>query len=861
MQTTTLASSSSSSAPSAVQEPEPDPPPQLPPAASSASSSSSSSGNYNSSSTSNGGAPGPSSSSIVGPGSAAPLRHRTSVSRDLNRRSSTSASLTAPVDPSPSSSAPSTSSFSASSLAAIPARVPSPLPPDPPPRVPTPNGTAPTGAAASSLKSSSLPRRPSLTSFGNAPLASSSTSLVSSTSSLAAGTATNGTASSTKPKGEIFECPICAEKCVSLFQLNQHLDDEHTEIEDAGTMIMQWFRKTHRTAAKAMQSTTQKAAQSFDKLDKMVTGAVGGFELNPGSGGANGSGDVARGGDGSNGSSSSNGGGGGSGGSTSALDGFLNDNSGDGGGGGSGEPVAVTRKHWKRGTGSDVCGARGCGRALSGPALRVAGLVVAGAGKRNCEKCGELFCDAHTAFQMKLAPKDARHDPVNGVWCRVCEGCYTGREGYLDTMGVSRKRTVAFLKVRKAKIDLTDLEANKLEKRLDKLYKLYAEEVPLRAKRSSISSITGLGSGTKDLDKQVVSWENDALVSKCRFCDQPFSTLLKRRHHCRLCGRVVCGSESCSANIPLQPPGAVSKGFGPFPIPSQSSTTTFLSFLVLCLKLFSIGVLLIKKHHTFCDSLRSPRQDGDEKVLDEVRVCKECKVLVLRRRNASADLLPKPDVVKLYENIQKLQAQANDALPKFNNLIMSLANAKEVRAEDRDYVMATRLRKTLLDKFAEIDQLGKRIRSLPASTKSSAILHENIYQAALQYLQNNMFTLQFLPKTTAAATAAAAAAAAADSATSPSSGGGSGTAAARLTRDERARLDAAAAALEALEAQEDQLRAFIEDATRRRRLEDAAALREALAEIVGEVDRVKREIGALAGSKSGAGGSGLGRSK
>ena len=35
-------------------------------------------------------------------------------------------------------------------------------------------------------------------------------------------------------------------------------------------------------------------------------------------------------------------------------------------------------------------------------------------------------------------------------------------------------------------------------------------------------------------------WIPDSLVSECQTCTKPFS-LLVRKHHCRLCGRVVCG--------------------------------------------------------------------------------------------------------------------------------------------------------------------------------------------------------------------------------------------------------------------------------------------------------------------------------
>ena len=34
-------------------------------------------------------------------------------------------------------------------------------------------------------------------------------------------------------------------------------------------------------------------------------------------------------------------------------------------------------------------------------------------------------------------------------------------------------------------------------------------------------------------------WERDEDVPNCRICDREF-TVLTRRHHCRVCGRIVC---------------------------------------------------------------------------------------------------------------------------------------------------------------------------------------------------------------------------------------------------------------------------------------------------------------------------------
>ena len=44
-------------------------------------------------------------------------------------------------------------------------------------------------------------------------------------------------------------------------------------------------------------------------------------------------------------------------------------------------------------------------------------------------------------------------------------------------------------------------------------------------------------------------WEDDDNASACRNCKAEFS-LLTRKHHCRSCGRIFCGSTApCTSNI------------------------------------------------------------------------------------------------------------------------------------------------------------------------------------------------------------------------------------------------------------------------------------------------------------------------
>lgn len=91
----------------------------------------------------------------------------------------------------------------------------------------------------------------------------------------------------------------------------------------------------------------------------------------------------------------------------------------------------VTREHWQRRGPLDACSELVCGRRLG-----------SGNGSVNCRKCGRLFCDEHTMYQIKLS-RSAQHEPVRGLWCRVCETCYKSREGYNDRNGGFGKEAIA----------------------------------------------------------------------------------------------------------------------------------------------------------------------------------------------------------------------------------------------------------------------------------------------------------------------------------------------------------------------------------------------------------------------------------
>lgn len=223
----------------------------------------------------------------------------------------------------------------------------------------------------------------------------------------------------------------------------------------------------------------------------------------------------------------------------------------------------ITKEHWQAPGLYDSCLEPSCGKRLN-----------ATNGCVNCRKCGNLFCEEHTMYQIKLS-RSAQHEPVRGIWARVCETCYKSREGYNDhtgecavalavaminnqclySKGFTRDQTDAFKKIRKQTVDKDFLEVSRLEKRLTRLTQLLASLPPDQIQNSStkLFSIAWQSDQRKSLEQTVVSWQDDASVSRCPFCQQDFSGYSFRRHHCRTCGRVVCGDPNtgCSSEIGL----------------------------------------------------------------------------------------------------------------------------------------------------------------------------------------------------------------------------------------------------------------------------------------------------------------------
>ncbi|OGE50697.1 hypothetical protein PENARI_c016G12077 [Penicillium arizonense] len=451
--------------------------------------------------------------------------------------------------------------------------------------------------------------------------------------------------------GAQLSCPICNEEMMTLLQLNRHLDDIHQNLEDdRQDEVKDWFK---------VQMEKARKFQPLAVLNQKLKG-LDVFESNENQNAPLVSRPLA----------------------THA---------------GSSEPPRpldpedlITKDHWQASCIYDECLEPSCGKRLN-----------ATNGCVNCRSCGKLFCEEHTMYQMKLS-RAAHHEPVRGIWARVCETCYKSREGYNDHNGVTRDQTDAFKSIRKQTVDRDFLEISRLEKRLTRLTQLLASLPPdqIHPSATKLWSLAWQSDQRKELEQTIVSWQDDASVSRCPFCQQDFSGYTFRRHHCRTCGRVVCGDQNteCSSEVGLSI------------APSSSEKT-----------------------------------NTDKLINIDVRLCKDCKATLFDRRDFKADTMRKPSEIRAYENLIQFERGIRLHLPRFQKLLTSLQDPRRPPSSAQ-IADASKVRKRLIDSFAQYDVAARRIRDMPTNSPTQQRLQKAIYQQASNFLHLHMLPLKTLPK-------------------------------------------------------------------------------------------------------------------
>lgn len=321
----------------------------------------------------------------------------------------------------------------------------------------------------------------------------------------------------------------------------------------------------------------------------------------------------------------------------------------------------------------------------------------------------------------------------------------------------------------------------------------------------------------RSLEQSLVPWQADDIALECPICKGSFGVTKRRKHHCRACGRVVCGQgevrdddgvvEKCSVNVIRDEHSGIKEA------PSETQSLED----------------ILNGSGPGPASQPAPQHSS-------FRLCLDCKRIILRNHYMQSgqanDESQLPPYIRLYNQLTALETQIEQSLPEFQELVMGLQrnNDKEKEEEvlglkasgpnttlqlQRDAASA---RKQLLANFANYDLIAKRIRNLDSTENPSLKrITSAIERKAAAFLQANMFPLQSIPKP------------------QPKQHKKSASTASTSTRTDAATI----AQLEVLAEQRDQIASFLSRAQKERKLNDVPLLKRNLDELEKEMERVR----------------------
>lgn len=192
-----------------------------------------------------------------------------------------------------------------------------------------------------------------------------------------------------------------------------------------------------------------------------------------------------------------------------------------------------------------------------------------------------------------------------------------------------------FVEARKKHNENTCLETNKLVLRLDKFINSQQDQ------------------------SELVEWTADDLVKLCPYCAKSF-TITRRRHHCRICGAILC--HSCSK---------------------------FLSYGSAC-KL----VKPAKLYKDFYDRLEERLQDKYPEG-EPIRTCGDCLGLLDKRLQTIEDHYSQPIFHDFYEKLRNSMSEAD-------NLVLSLEPGLDQR----------QLKRKIQDLKYEVAEMASKLKKL-----------------------------------------------------------------------------------------------------------------------------------------------------
>ncbi|XP_044307166.1 rabenosyn-5 [Varanus komodoensis] len=295
---------------------------------------------------------------------------------------------------------------------------------------------------------------------------------------------------------------------------------------------------------------------------------------------------------------------------------------------------------------------------------------------------------------------------------------YGGVDPYMwepQELGAMRSHLSDFKKHRAARIDHYVVEVNKLIIRLEKL--------------TSFDRANTDSAKIRAIEKSVVPWVNDQDVPFCPDCGNKFS-IRNRRHHCRLCGSIMC--KKCMELVSL---------------PFASKLTTASKEVLASHSSPNCSPNSIQgSRRGSISSVSSVSSVLDEKDDDRIRCCRHCKDTLLKREQQIDEKEYTPDIMKLYEKLRLCMENVDQKAPEYIKMAESL-NAGETTY---GLANASSLRMELQKMYELIDALSKKILTLglneePQPHPRTLHLQRMIRYSATLFVQEKLLGLMSLP--------------------------------------------------------------------------------------------------------------------
>ncbi|XP_027558395.1 rabenosyn-5 [Neopelma chrysocephalum] len=320
--------------------------------------------------------------------------------------------------------------------------------------------------------------------------------------------------------------------------------------------------------------------------------------------------------------------------------------------------------------------------------------------------------------KKKLLKQEGDDRTDSGSQERYESFSYGGVDPYMwepQEVGATRSHLSEFKKHRAARIDHYVVEVNKLIIRLEKL--------------TSFDRANTESAKIRAIEKSVVPWVSDQDVPFCPDCGSKFS-IRNRRHHCRLCGSIMCKKCMELISLPLASKltSASKEALGSQTSPNSSPNSVHGSRRGSISSISSVSSVL------------------DEKDDDRIRCCRHCKDTLLKREQQIDEKEYTPEIVKLYEKLRLCMEKVDQKAPEYIRMAESL-NAGETTY---NLEHANDLRVEIQKIYEFIDSLSKKILSLglhedPQPHPKTLQLQRMIRYSATLFVQEKLLGLMSLP--------------------------------------------------------------------------------------------------------------------